>query len=92
MIEVILPKTGLYMDDVHLIEWLVEEGAHVEEGDPVFRMETDKVEQDVPADGSGWLHRIVAAGQDYRIGTQIGLIAPTREDYQAILGGTGSPP
>lgn len=83
--EVILPKTGMNMDDVLLIEWLVEEGAHVEEGAPLFRMETDKVEVDAESFDTGYLHITVAAGVSLPIGTTIGYLAETRDEYADLV-------
>ena len=40
--EVFVPKTGIYMDDCHLIAWLVDEGASVRAGEALFLMETNK--------------------------------------------------
>ena len=37
--EVIVPKTGIYMDDVELLEWVVAEGAEVGAGEVIFRID-----------------------------------------------------
>lgn len=83
--EVFVPKTGIYMDDVHLLEWLVEEGAAVEAGQGLFRMETNKVEEEIEADASGLLHIVAEPGQDYPIGTVIGWIAESEEAYRELV-------
>lgn len=83
--DVFIPKTGLYMDDVHLLEWLVDEGGAVQEGDILFRMETNKVEQDVEAEASGLLHRQGQPGTEYAIGTVIGWIVADADEYQALI-------
>ena len=36
--ELIIPKTGLNMEDCYLLNWLAEEGEKIEEGAPVFEM------------------------------------------------------
>lgn len=83
--EVFLPKTGIYMDDVQLLEWLVDEGASVQQGDLLFRMETNKVELDVEAEASGLLHRRAEVGNDYPIGTVIGWIAEDEVAYSHLV-------
>jgi pyruvate/2-oxoglutarate dehydrogenase complex dihydrolipoamide acyltransferase (E2) component len=83
--EVIIPKTGIYNEDVTLLAWLVEEGAHVSAGDPLFEMETSKVEQEIEADHSGWVHQQVTPGAVLAIGTEIGAIATTEEDYRRLM-------
>lgn len=79
--DIFLPKTGVYIDDVTLLEWTVDEGAYVNEGDIVLIMETDKVEADVPAEASGWVHQIIEADTTLPIGSVVGLIAETEEEY-----------
>lgn len=73
--EVILPKTGMYDGDVALIEWLVGPGDHVRAGDPLFVMESDKVEMEIEADVDGWIQIEAEAGLEAPIGTRIGLIS-----------------
>lgn len=48
-----LPRLGETVDEVLLIEWLVEVGDTVGEGDPLMVVETDKVEAEVPAPIAG---------------------------------------
>ena len=81
--EVFLPKTGIYVDDVTLLEWRVEEGGYVEEGQTVLLMETEKIA--VEAEASGWLHRIVEPEATLPIGTIVGLIAESEEEYALLV-------
>lgn len=74
MREIILPKTGIYEGDVVLLEWLVEDGARVEVGQPLFLMETEKVETEIEADVDGWLHHEADSGLEAPIGTRVGRI------------------
>lgn len=89
-VEVFLPKTGIYIDDVTLLEWLQPEGARVEEGDAVLLMETEKVEVEVPAEGSGWLHQSVQPGSTLPIGTVVGWIAETQDEYTSLSAAPGA--
>jgi pyruvate/2-oxoglutarate dehydrogenase complex dihydrolipoamide acyltransferase (E2) component len=57
-------------------------------------METDKTTAEVEAETSGWVHRLVVAGATVPIGSSVGLIAETWEEYQALArdtAGTGEP-
>lgn len=83
--EVFLPKTGIYVDDVTLLEWRVEEGGYVEEGQTVLLMETEKIAVEVEAEASGWLHRIVEPEATLPIGTVVGLIAESEEEYALLV-------
>ncbi len=73
--EVILPKTGMYEGDVTLVEWLVEDGGEVEAGEPLFVMESDKVEMEIEAEFSGLIRHEAEPGLEAPIGTRIGVIA-----------------
>ncbi|MDE0668506.1 MAG: dihydrolipoamide acyltransferase [Acidimicrobiia bacterium] len=86
MLELILPKTGIYEGDVTLIEWLVAEGGEVAIGDPLFLMESEKIEMEIESDTDGWLHREAEAGLEAPIGTRIGAIAETPDERAALCG------
>ena len=88
--EVFIPKTGIYMDDCHLIAWLVDEGAAVRAGEALFLMETNKVEMEIEAGAAGIVHRGAPVGEDYPIGTVIGWIAENDTEYRNLLEG-GAP-
>jgi pyruvate/2-oxoglutarate dehydrogenase complex dihydrolipoamide acyltransferase (E2) component len=75
MTEIILPKLGFSMNEGVLVEWLVAHGAPVQEGEPLFLMESDKSTQEVDAPASGTLKIIVPAGETYDVGTVIGELA-----------------
>lgn len=72
--EFLMPKLGLTMEEGTVLEWLVDDGAMVEPGTPVLRIETDKVESDVEAVGSGRLHRLVDVGSTHVCGAVIALL------------------
>ena len=88
--EVFIPKTGIYMDDCHLIDWLVEEGDAVRAGEPLFLMETNKVEMEIEAGAAGIVHHGAPVGEDYPIGRVIGWIAEDDAEYRSLLEG-GAP-
>jgi pyruvate dehydrogenase E2 component (dihydrolipoamide acetyltransferase) len=51
--EVIMPKVDMVMETGTLVEWLIQEGGHVNKGDALFVITTDKaaIEVESPADG-----------------------------------------
>ncbi len=55
-----LPKIGVNMTEATIIQWLVNEGDYVEEGQMILEAETDKASQDIPTTRSGVLAMIVA--------------------------------
>ena len=72
-----IPKLQMSSTEGTLAEWLVDDGAAVTEGQPIYSLETDKSVQEIEAPASGKLTQKVAAGETYPVGTEIGEI--TRE-------------
>jgi len=64
MIEVIMPKLGLTMEEGTIIRWLKGEGEEVEKGEPLFEVQTDKVVMEVEAPASGILGKILTPEGD----------------------------
>ena len=85
--ELIIPKTGLNMEDCYLLNWLTEEGEKIEEGAPVFEMEIEKASMEIESDATGWLHHVRPPSEDIAlpIGTVVGLIADSEEEYRSLL-------
>jgi len=56
-VEFFIPKLGQTVEEVTIVNWLVEDGAKVEQGQPVLEVETDKTVFPVEATAGGYLHR-----------------------------------
>jgi pyruvate/2-oxoglutarate dehydrogenase complex dihydrolipoamide acyltransferase (E2) component len=69
-----IPKLGVSMAEGTLVEWLVNDGDTVEPGQVLYRLETDKVENDIESPVAGVVHLSGEAGETYEVGTQIGYI------------------
>jgi pyruvate/2-oxoglutarate dehydrogenase complex dihydrolipoamide acyltransferase (E2) component len=69
-----IPKLGWTMEEGTVTEWLVDDGGTVAEGDPLYVLESDKVENEIVAPASGVLRQSAVAGESYPVGTQIGTI------------------
>jgi pyruvate dehydrogenase E2 component (dihydrolipoamide acetyltransferase) len=83
--EVHLTKVGMTMTEGVVAEWYVADGARVEKGALLYRLETEKVELDVDADASGTLKQLVAANVTLAPGDRIGLIFAPGELIPANL-------
>jgi pyruvate/2-oxoglutarate dehydrogenase complex dihydrolipoamide acyltransferase (E2) component len=70
-----IPKLGFSMTEGTLVEWLVADGDTVAEGQIIYRLETDKVENDIECPVNGIIHISGEEGEVYEVGTQIGEIA-----------------
>ena len=54
-IEVIVPKVDMVMETATFVEWLKHDGEHIEKGEPLFVIMTDKASIEVESPGSGTL-------------------------------------
>jgi len=82
--EIAIPKLGMTMSEATLVEWKAAEGDGVEQGAIVLVIETEKVQWNVEATASGFLHILVPAGEKAEVGSIVGLIAATQEELQKI--------
>jgi pyruvate/2-oxoglutarate dehydrogenase complex dihydrolipoamide acyltransferase (E2) component len=72
-----LPKIGMEMTEAVLARWLVDDGALVEKGAPLYEMETDKVTNEIEAPVSGRLRCIAEVGLTYAVGDPVAeLVEP----------------
>lgn len=73
-----MPRAADTVDEVVVMEWVVAEGGHVAEGEPILRVETDKALVEVPAPISGFLSaRLVSVDDEIVTGTPIAVIETT---------------
>ena len=72
--EIILPKIGFSMTEGVLAEWLVEDGATISEGQPLYSIESDKSTNEVEAPASGTVRITGVPGETYEVGAIIGTI------------------
>lgn len=63
-VEVIMPKAGSEMEEGEIVQWFKNEGDHVEAGEVLLEIVTDKVNMEVEADASGTLLKILAQAGD----------------------------
>ena len=74
-IEVTVPELGESVLEATVSRWLKKEGDFVNAGDVLVELETDKVNLEVGAKGSGVLQKIeVPEGADVKVGNVLGII------------------
>src|ERR1019366_5163384 len=87
-VKVMMPKGSDTMTDGKVLKWLKKEGDTVSTGDSVVEIETDKVDMEVEAMGSGVLRKIlVETGKVVPVGELLGVVAKEDEDISALLKG-----
>ena len=74
MADLVVPRLGVTVTEVEIVDWLVADGATVETGDAVVSVATDKTEVDIEATAAGTLRRAAAPGDTFMVGDSIGSI------------------
>ncbi len=74
MTEIIMPKLSDSMDEGTILTWLKQDGEHVQAGEDLVEIETDKATMTHPADASGVLSIIAAEGTTLAVGASIATL------------------
>jgi pyruvate dehydrogenase E2 component (dihydrolipoyllysine-residue acetyltransferase) len=83
-LEVTLPRLGQGMESGTIVRWLKSEGDRVEKGEALYELDTEKVTQEVEADASGVLLKILAQeGEEIDVGKRIAVIGEEGEEVPA---------
>lgn len=65
MSDIVVPQWGLTTDEAMLVAWLKAVGDHVDEGEPIAELETDKTNADLESPFAGTITEIlVTEGTD----------------------------
>ncbi|SBV04584.1 Pyruvate/2-oxoglutarate/acetoin dehydrogenase complex, dehydrogenase (E1) component [Streptomyces sp. Ncost-T6T-1] len=71
-----VPKLNNNDTSYLVVEWLVEDGAWVDEDADVVSLETSKAVEDITAPASGYLQRIVPEGEEPGVGALLARLLP----------------
>ena len=71
-----IPRVSVAVSEAELTGLLVDAGERVEEGTPIYVIDTEKVEQEIEAGASGTVRWTGQVGTTYDIGAEIGVITP----------------
>lgn len=74
MVDIPMPKLSMNMSHGVVVEWLVDDGADVEEDQDVAEVESEKSTAVVEAPASGTLSIAVQAGENVPVGESIGSV------------------
>lgn len=72
--EIAVPKLGMTMEEGTLVRWLVAPGAAVASGEPLYLLETDKVETEIESPAAGVIELIGQEGVVYEVGTVVAVL------------------
>ena len=85
-----LPRLGQGMEAGTVVKWLKAEGDAVNRGEPLYELDTEKVTQEVEAEASGVLLKIVVTEGEVPVGATIAYIGEAGESIEAST--AGAPP
>src|ERR671937_960104 len=79
--ELTLPRLGQGMESGTIVRWLKSEGDSVEKGEALYELDTEKVTQEVEADASGVVLKILAGeGEEVPVGKTVAVIGEAGEE------------
>lgn len=73
--QVLMPQIGMTMTEGNIASWKVENGAHVEKGQIIMEIETEKLTNEIESPATGTITIIVPEGEDAKCGVVIAEIA-----------------
>jgi pyruvate dehydrogenase E2 component (dihydrolipoamide acetyltransferase) len=90
--EVRMPALGQTTDELRIVSWLKKEGDSVEQGEPLFEVETDKATLEVEAFASGILRKILhKADEVVDVGTLIAYIGQVDDELPGEMSAQETP-
>lgn len=80
MHEIKLPQLGQSVEEAEITQWLKKEGDAVEQGEPIFTIQTDKAEIECESTAAGVLRKIIVAeGVEVPVLTVVALVGAADE-------------
>ena len=82
-VDVFIPKMTDFMEQGTIVSWLVAEGDHVDEGQPILELETDKATVEIEAPAGGYvkgIHANAVVGAVIPVGETIAFIVATPDE------------
>jgi pyruvate/2-oxoglutarate dehydrogenase complex dihydrolipoamide acyltransferase (E2) component len=74
MTDVIVPRLGVTVTEVTIVEWLVADGEAVTAGEPILVVATDKTDAEIEATSAGVLTHGASPEETCEVGAVIGTI------------------
>lgn len=84
MLEIVLTREDANTEFALLAEWLVEDRAAVERGQPVCVVETTKATVEVEAPGAGTIVQLFPEGVEVELGKTIAYVAESAQELAAL--------
>ncbi len=77
-VTVKLPRIGMQMEEATVVRFCVQPGESFRSGDPLYEIETEKVENEIEATADGvMVEHCVAEGDDVEVGNPVCIVETT---------------
>ncbi len=91
-VPVVMPQLGESVAEGTVIEWLKQEGDHVQKDEAILAISTEKVDAEIPAPAAGVLSQIlVKAGEVAPVGATLAIITESFASGTGIVLGAEAP-
>ncbi|MBA3376028.1 MAG: hypothetical protein H0U00_09495 [Actinobacteria bacterium] len=84
MLEIVLTREDANTEFALLAEWLVEDRAEVEQGQPVCVVETTKATVEIEAPGAGTIVQLFEEGVEVELGKTVAYVAETADELASL--------
>jgi 2-oxoglutarate dehydrogenase E2 component (dihydrolipoamide succinyltransferase) len=92
MTNIVVPELGESVVEARIAKWLKKEGDHVNMGDPLVELETEKIDLEVSADRAGVLTSIKhGEGEDVKVGEVLATLDPSGNGNAASASASAAP-
>lgn len=83
--RVVIPQVGQSIAEATIVKWFKNAGDHIEKGEPLVEIGTDKINTEIPSPESGIIQKLlVPEGETVPILTEIAIISDGKSDDQHI--------
>ena len=85
-LEIVMPRLSDSMEEGTIVQWLVRTGDHVDEGQPLVEVETDKATVVYEAQAAGSVLELRASeGESVRVGALIALVGEPAASVEVVV-------
>src|SRR5271166_4119657 len=81
---IVMPAMGMYTEEGVLTAWLRQAGEHVEAGDAIAEITTEKTAFEIPSPAAGSLHPVAEVGSNLQVESLMGYILSEGETVPAV--------
>jgi 2-oxoglutarate dehydrogenase complex dihydrolipoamide succinyltransferase (E2) component len=83
--RVVIPQVGQSIAEATIVKWFKNAGDHIEKGEPLVEIGTDKINTEIPSPESGVIQKLlVPEGETVPVMTEIAIISDGKSDDEAV--------